>query len=214
LGNGMRFRITRTRLIDALMDCCTGVMDCFVLVIGPLLIMLALSITSLLTFSFFTVLLPMMIDKHGGSPLGHVKISLHICWVVFVVTNVLYNYFYAVTTRNNGKEYDRVVRELAQATEFCYPETPAQVEGYKREFEDRMVLRMRRRQARSEQQQQQSTTGVTQRRGATPAPTPRSWMLMGPYEWGYCSFSNQPKPPRSHYDHVTKKLVLNLDHYW
>ena len=39
----------------------------------------------------------------------------------------------------------------------------------------------------------------------------RKWMLMGPYEWGFCGNSMQPKPPRSHYDHVTRKLVLNLD---
>jgi palmitoyltransferase len=37
--------------------------------------------------------------------------------------------------------------------------------------------------------------------------------LTGPFEWGYCSNSHLPKPPRSHYDHVTKSLVLNLDHY-
>eukprot|EP00566_Odontella_aurita_P014341 CAMPEP_0113547232 /NCGR_PEP_ID=MMETSP0015_2-20120614/12242_1 /TAXON_ID=2838 /ORGANISM="Odontella" /LENGTH=529 /DNA_ID=CAMNT_0000447765 /DNA_START=10 /DNA_END=1599 /DNA_ORIENTATION=- /assembly_acc=CAM_ASM_000160 len=40
-----------------------------------------------------------------------------------------------------------------------------------------------------------------------------SWMLMAPDEWGFCNNTNQPKPPRSHYDHVTKMLVLNMDHY-
>lgn len=39
------------------------------------------------------------------------------------------------------------------------------------------------------------------------------WMLMAPDEWGFCANTNQPKPPRSHYDHVTKLLVLNMDHY-
>ena len=39
------------------------------------------------------------------------------------------------------------------------------------------------------------------------------WQLLSPNEWGYCRYSNQPKPPRSHYDHVTKALVLNMDHY-
>jgi len=36
---------------------------------------------------------------------------------------------------------------------------------------------------------------------------------MGAQEWGYCRRSNQPKPPRSHYDHVTRTLVLNMDHF-
>ena len=64
--------------------------------------------------------------------------------------------------------------------------------------------------------------------GLTPLPTPsqqqppprpppatqiRAWMLLGPYEWGYCAQTNQPKAPRSHYDHVTKQLILNLDHF-
>jgi hypothetical protein len=43
-------------------------------------------------------------------------------------------------------------------------------------------------------------------------PKIRKWMIMGPREWGFCDYSHQPKPPRSHYDHVTKQLVLNMDH--
>jgi hypothetical protein len=42
---------------------------------------------------------------------------------------------------------------------------------------------------------------------------PKLWQLLSPTEWGYCRYSSQPKPPRSHYDHVTKALVLNMDHY-
>lgn len=41
----------------------------------------------------------------------------------------------------------------------------------------------------------------------------RSWMWLGPNEWSYCERTRLPKPPRSHYDHVTKALVLNMDHY-
>lgn len=40
-----------------------------------------------------------------------------------------------------------------------------------------------------------------------------AWMLSGPQEWGFCHRSRKPKPPRSHYDHVTRTLVLNMDHY-
>lgn len=42
---------------------------------------------------------------------------------------------------------------------------------------------------------------------------PPMWMLLGPEEWGFCTRSNQPKPPRSHFDGATKQLVLNLDHF-
>ena len=63
-----------------------------------------------------------------------------------------------------------------------------------------------------------TTTGTVTKKmspsqAAAPKTTIRAWMLLGPYEWGYCSHSQQAKPPRSHYDHVTKLLILNLDHY-
>lgn len=38
-------------------------------------------------------------------------------------------------------------------------------------------------------------------------------MNQGPLEWGYCKHSGNLKAPRSHYCHVSKKLVLNMDHY-
>jgi len=247
---------------------------------------------------FFTIILPMMWEKQDAShsTVGWLLMVGHVSFVMFIVANVLFNYALCVATRHKGPKYDQVVRELAAATNFVFPETPEQVAIYKREYEDRMVLRMRRRQARyqqamhlqqqqQQQQQQQeaesqqqkpkqiqkdplasqahksqsteesssnnnnnNNNGVTQRRAAvaaasstatndsstttdsapsqpkptptptpTPAPTPpfpiRRWMLMGPFEWGYCGNSNQPKPPRSHFDHVSKTLVLNLDHY-
>jgi hypothetical protein len=141
---------------------------------------------------------------------------------------------------------------LADATAFDYPEFPEEVAQCKRDYEDRMILRMERRRARQRQPAASnqgsnnnntakvpttsgaalpnSDSAVTQRRGgggaessssspaeSSPSPPPKipkgGWMLMGPQEWGFCPYSNQPKPPRSHYDHVTKTLVLNMDHF-
>ena len=278
----MRFRVSQyARLWEAIMDGCAWFMESLVYVMGPVLICLALGITSMLTYAFFTIILPMMWEKHDAShsTMGWLIIVSHVSFVIFIVENVLFNYALCVATRHKGPNYDQVVRELAAATQFVFPETPEQVAMYKREYEDRMVLRMRRRQTRYQQamqqqqqqeeasqqqkpkqipkdplacssqtQQLQSTeenssnnnNGVTQRRAAAssssttttttydsstaaesapapPAPTPpfpiRRWMLMGPFEWGYCGNSKQPKPPRSHFDHVSKTLVLNLDHY-
>lgn len=42
---------------------------------------------------------------------------------------------------------------------------------------------------------------------------PRSWIDQGDFEWGYCRRTKSRKAPRAHYDHVTRKLVLNMDHY-
>ena len=67
--------------------------------------------------------------------------------------------------------------------------------------------------------QNQNETLKNRKKEATPQPSPpvqpmgRSWMWLGPNEWSYCERSGLPKPPRSHYDHVTKGLVLNMDHY-
>jgi hypothetical protein len=40
----------------------------------------------------------------------------------------------------------------------------------------------------------------------------KSWVDQDPYEWGWCKYSRQHKAPRAHYDHVTQKVVLNMDH--
>lgn len=37
--------------------------------------------------------------------------------------------------------------------------------------------------------------------------------IVGPYDWSYCARSRLAKPPRSHFDQVTKSLVLNMDHF-
>jgi len=47
----------------------------------------------------------------------------------------------------------------------------------------------------------------------TSASNLRPWMLLGPNSWGYCEKSKLPKPPRSHFDYVTRSLVMNMDHY-
>lgn len=198
--------------------------------IGPLLIVLALGIITLLAHTFFTILLPMMQQKYAHHSWQWLILSAHILWVVFVIYNILYNYAFCVVRKHTGPSYDQVVRELAAVTNFAYPETPQEVSAFRQDYQDRMVLRMQRRQARYEEQQQQSVDAenaatMTHRRhnpsnsspksntSAAPTPPLRHWMLMGPFEWGFCGTSNQPKPPRSHYDHVTKCLVLNLDHY-
>jgi hypothetical protein len=44
-------------------------------------------------------------------------------------------------------------------------------------------------------------------------PSRAAWMDRGPYDWGWDYNTDTPKAPRSHFDHVSKKLVLNMDHY-
>jgi hypothetical protein len=267
IGRLLQFQVP-PRLQDALLTCLTTVIDGAIYVIGPILICFALVIVSGLSYTFFAVLLPMLKRAWSKSPYYFGVLGLHIGYVIFILVNVLYNYFLCVVTPNKGKAYDRLVRELADATGFDYPEFPDEVKQFKRDYEDLMILRMERRRARAAASKQASnnTTAVpsgaapdstvthrrgggasaskqasnnttvpsgaapdstvTHRRGggggspsspAAEAPRPKlpkgGWRFMGPQEWGFCPYSNQPKPPRSHYDHVTKTLVLNMDHF-
>jgi palmitoyltransferase len=234
------------RLTDAIVTGFTCLMDGTVYILGPILIGFALVIASGLSYSFFYVVLPMMQRAYSKSPYLHLILACHVAYVVLVLSNVLYNYFLCVVTSNKGANYERVVRELADATDFWYPDTPSEVRDYEQEYREKMLLRMERRQARAREAEantinnnsnavssstndnNNNNNNMTHRKTAatansnntntsetssTTAPRPRVWTLMGPYEWGFCSYSKQPKPPRSHYDHVTKTLVLNMDHY-
>lgn len=218
----------------------------------------------------------------------YVEIGSHITFVVFILIEIIFNYYMCVTTRNTGPSYDKVVRELAKSTDFDYPTTTQDVARFRRYFNDKMMLRMKRRQAREAEQRQRSSSRCCDDHGNCSSQTSvatetvettfdgqlsamstniegndnnitiatasldstvnkynsgnekvtlrkttrqqqqsssknsttnttnkqiRSWMLMGPDEWGYCQRTNQPKPPRSHYDHVSKTLVPCMDHY-
>jgi hypothetical protein len=255
---GRRFSCQFQNVMDACLYTCTLAMEKIVLILGPMLIIFASIIISGLTWTFFTIILPMLRHYYFENPnveatsMSYVAVACHIIYVIFILTQIIFNYFMCVTTRNKGSNYDAVVRELAASTNFDYPETPQAVEAFRRDYEDKMLLRIKRRQMRAAQAEEkaevaatataalattttttgegsENSGGVTQRKTAAAAKKApvaaaekkklpsskqvRNWMLMAPDEWGYCQRSKQAKPPRSHYDHVTKALVLCLDHY-
>jgi hypothetical protein len=255
---GRRFSCEFQNVMDACLHTCTIAMEKIVLILGPMLIMFATVIISGLTWTFFTVVLPMLRHYYFENPqvevtsMSYVTVACHIIYVIFVLTQIVFNYFMCVTTSNKGANYAIVIREMAAVTNFEFPETPQEIETFRRDFEDKMLLRIKRRQMRAAQDEEKAQSkeeeaaaaaaassstngdgsensgGVTHRKTATTAkkapvaakkkklPTPkqvRNWMIMAPDEWGYCQRSKQPKPPRAHYDHVTKAQVLCLDHY-
>ena len=267
--SSFRFLIEAENLLDGFVYLATLAVEKFVLILGPLLICFASAIIVGLSWTFFTVVLPMMQHRYQDSPYRYWILGIHVGFVSFLLVQIVFNYFMCVMTPNKGPNYEAVVRELAVATRFDYPESPQAVEQFRREHEDKMIIRMKRRQLREmedEKQNAKSSTMASNTSGAStssttptsatstttttgtlsldvpPAesatkitkrnkkqtkqtmtnsirasqPTPkqiRNWMLMAPDEWGYCQRSRQAKPPRSHYDHVTKTLVLCLDHY-
>ena len=271
-----RFTFTMNNAVDFIIQHCTTFAETFVLLLGPFLICFASVIIGGLSWTFFTIYLPMMqfdLDQKDASSLRKIaEIGGNIAFVIFILTQIIFNYFMCVTTRNTGPKssYNVVVRELAESTNLQYPNTPQEVARFQRDFNDKIMIRMRRRKAREAEErdrlnaharccdangncssnpssantstasgvarstpslsamghdeenvvlrkntrQQKPAKIMKNRGGGTSSIGPvRSWMLMAPDEWGYCSKTNQPKPPRSHYDHVSKSLVLCLDHY-
>ncbi len=186
--------------------------------LGPVLIVFAIGIICILSHTFFTIFVPMMVE----SQFSKWRISLHVTWVLYLLLQITWNYFWCVTTKHNGPTFHSVVREVADATGFVYPETPEELLYWKDQVEVRVIARrrrLRRRQGQEIEQQIQARLADPQQQQQQqpemniPSPIIRPWMLMGPKEWGYCSRSKSAKPPRAHYDHVTKLLVLNMDHY-
>jgi palmitoyltransferase len=202
--------------------------------LGPLLILVALAIISFEAYTFFRILLPMMHAKHAGNPYRTGILMAHSFWTVFVFFNIYFNYACGILQKHTGPHYDQVVEELAEATEFHLPRTPEEIAIFEQELNDRLVMSRRnkgesatihtddavgnapatkrRHNGRSDASfTADSTASLTKPQSVIPKVP--SWMLGGPFEWGYCTSSKQPKPPRSHFDPVSKALVLNLDHY-
>ena len=126
------------------------------LVLGPVLIVLACTIASGLFYLDFTMILPLLYPNPTGYPLGYL---LHLSTSCFFLGNVVFNYFMCVTTRNDGRHYDRVVRELAAATDYEYPETEEEALAKRKDFEKRIVERNkanRRRAAERERKQMEA----------------------------------------------------------
>jgi hypothetical protein len=151
---GRRFTITAENVLDAFLTACTILVEKAVLLLGPLLICFASAIIGGLSWTLFTIMVPMMQRDMEGSPFCLWIIGSHCAFVVFLLVEIVFNYFMCVMTRNKGPRYDKVVRELAEVTHFVYPETPQDVATCRREFNDKMMLRIRRRQARETEQQQ------------------------------------------------------------
>jgi palmitoyltransferase len=154
----------------------------------------------------------------------------HTVLVIFFLINILYNYYKCVVTSNVGKSYALVVRDLAEATGFSYPETDEELTECKQKL-DRSIfnkIERRKREIMSANEAGSSSTiapaahsmngDIESQQTISPhkpvkIPKIHNWQLLSPTEWSWCRYSKQPKPPRSHYDHVTKSLVLNMDHY-
>ena len=229
--------------------------------LGPLLIFVTFGLLFSLSWTFWNILIPLKFQSYTSTPS-----VLSQLFVGCILINIVFNYILCVRTKNHGtEEYEQVVRELARATGFEYPNTKEEMDIWFCNWRERILERSKQRRLQmrynlmskygmdeekasllprdgdgnaneagvesldnnqnqnsiemTTTNQNQNETLKNRKKEATPQPSPpvqpmgRSWMWLGPNEWSYCERSGLPKPPRSHYDHVTKGLVLNMDHY-
>jgi hypothetical protein len=152
---GRRFTFTAENMLDAFLTAATILVEKAALILGPILICFASAIIGGLSWTFFTIIVPMMQRDLVESPYRLLIIGSHCTFVMFLLVEIVFNYFMCVMTPNKGPTYDNVVRDLAEVTHFTYPETPQDVAAFRRDFNDKMMLRIRRRQARETEQQKQ-----------------------------------------------------------
>jgi len=194
-----------------LMQMCQFVcMTCFewcMWLLGPILIIVVIILVS--TESYWVL-------KYMVLPCYGISWFIHAAIVTFLLINGMFNYFMCVTT-NPGTHcsdiYADLVYEASQdgwldKTDW---ESYADHHGRSRHRHTNTYINDNSLEQRME------ILGGRQR--VTPSnnkplkPNPQSWLDRGPYHWGWCKYTHGPKAPRSHFDHVTKKLVLNMDHY-
>jgi predicted membrane protein len=104
-----------------------------VLLLAPLLICFALAIITGLVYMFFTTVLPLI------EPVPFtLRYCAHVAVAMFLLFNVIFNYFLCVTTKHRGENYDIVVREMAEKTDFEFPEDEEGVREYEASYKKRM----------------------------------------------------------------------------
>ena len=146
----------------------SSALDVLMKILGPLLILLAFSIITFLTYQFFGMILPL---------LNHPTYSLYWCFhcftALFLLFNVCYNYVYCVATRHTGAKYAAVCRELAIATNYDYPETEAELKQKEQDFEQKFVEAYRNRnRSRTNDTDDETDADVDADAAPPPATTP------------------------------------------
>ena len=155
------------------------------LALGPVLIVTVMVLVSCETYWALKHLVPLFAE------VGSLRFGLHAGFIVFLAVNGMFNYFCCVLTDpgiHTSKTYADLVYAASQDGALADTDWTS--------YADLHGLSKRR----------STKTGRVVRNAG-------SWIDRGPYEWGYCRYTRGPKAPRSHFDHVTKKLVLNMDHY-
>ena len=185
----------------------------FMLSLGPLLVVLAVYLISFVLYVGTTCVLPL----YGGR-LNPVFLFSTL-FTVFLGFNIVFNYFLCVTTNpgSHDSEYFKELVEKAKSDgniQGYYDDKLREEDSCADDIEKHTEPKIRKRPIDSSPQYAE-VHGKTVTTINSPAVRDGydSEDEFDPFEWTYCWKSNGPKPPRSHFDSVTNKLVLNMDHY-
>eukprot|EP00939_MAST-03C_sp_MAST-3C-sp1_P000983 g983.t1 len=198
------------------MDVMSRLMSYAVMCLGPFLICLAMGLIGYISYVGFGTLLPIKADPFTLSWFFYVFVGM------YLIVNVIFNYFMCVTT-NPGTPTSAVYKKLVdEAREKGLLPKRTTVSGgalSSDEADDEAeesegdeigedggssaLLKSNKKMVGTRRQQRVVRVKAKK----------VSWMDLGPFEWTFCRHSGEPKPPRAHYCHVSRCLVLNMDHY-
>ena len=210
------------------------VFDCGVKLLGPALICLACCLISYVSWVGFTIMIPLKAKPFS------LWWWIYNIYGVYIVFNILFNYCACVLTNpgnSDSEVYKRLVREAESAgllkqfdgywdkayiygtdgndASSCGGDGGSSGGGGGRAYgagESGEV-----RSGSGSGSGSALETGLKQRKvvlkPGSPPTKAGGWMELEPGEWGFCMHSRLPKPPRSHYCHVSHRVVMNMDHY-
>jgi hypothetical protein len=196
------------RYIRLIQSCIGFIFESLLWLLGPCLICTVTAIVTGELYVFFAVLVRFHAEPY--TPLWW----LNSTFAVFLAVNISWNYALCVCT-NAGTHDSAVYKELvseARATgQLGRQSGSKQREGNQVPLQDATVVqRSLRSSATNEAHLRSNNASEAVSSGAVASTPVPSWLDQGALEWGHCRRTNQPKAPRAHYDHVTKKLVLNM----
>jgi len=112
--------------------------------LGPVLILVTAGLLYSLSWTFWSIILPLQF--HGYTSPAAIANQ---AFVIFILCNIIFNYLSCVSTKNfASKDYENVVRELARATGFDYPESQEDMEKWRLEWREAIMERSRQKRLR------------------------------------------------------------------
>ena len=165
---------------------------------GVLLVLLASALIATISIAYLGVVAPLQDSAW--------KRAVHFAWFSSCMMNCVFNYVMTIMTDAGSpktEEYRRLIEELRPSDDDV--ETGALLGRSGADSGEPAGMRQRGApHSEGSDEEEEAWTEHVDVYG---------WLKNRPYEWGICTHTMLVKPPRSHYDHITRQLVLSMDHF-